>query len=60
MIATTETDALQFNTLHRRLDDIPSCATLFRETIAPFGFETFACAKVDVVERDRSAFYIID
>ena len=60
MIATTETDAFQFNTLLRRLDDIPSCATLFRQTIAPFGFDTFACGEVDVVERDPSAFYIID
>jgi LuxR family quorum sensing-dependent transcriptional regulator len=60
MSATSETDAFQFNTLLRRLDDIPACAALFRDTIAPFGFDAFACGEVDVVDRGRSAFYIID
>jgi hypothetical protein len=37
-----------------------ACATLFRERIAPFGFGVFACGEVDLMDRSRSALYIID
>jgi DNA-binding CsgD family transcriptional regulator len=60
MTSPSEADAFQFNVQLTRLSDIPSCATLFRETIAPHGFDTFACGEVDIVDRDRTAFYIID
>jgi LuxR family quorum sensing-dependent transcriptional regulator len=59
MPGTTETDAFQFNTQLRRLSDTAACAELFRGTIAPFGFDTFACGEVDVADRDRTTFYII-
>jgi DNA-binding CsgD family transcriptional regulator len=59
MSKTSETDAFEFNTKLRRLSDPASCAALFQAAIAPFGFDTFACGEVDLVDRDRGAFYII-
>lgn len=43
-----------------RLTTVSACAHLFRESIAPFGFDTFACGELDLVDRQRSAFYLID
>lgn len=60
MSRTSETDAFEFNTRLRRLDTPAACADLFRAVIAPFGFDTFSCGEVDLVDRDRSAFYLID
>jgi DNA-binding CsgD family transcriptional regulator len=60
MTATSEIDAFQFNTQLRRLNDIPACADLFRKTVASHGFDTFACGEVDVADRSRTAFYIVD
>jgi DNA-binding CsgD family transcriptional regulator len=53
-------DASQFNTRLRRLHSLAACAELFRDTIAPFGFDTFACGELDLSDRDRTVFYIID
>ncbi len=53
-------DAIEFNSRLRRLPSLPACAELFRNTIAPFGFDTFACGEVDLSDRDRTVFYIID
>jgi LuxR family transcriptional regulator, quorum-sensing system regulator BjaR1 len=60
MPGSSETDAFQFNIQLRRLGDLASCADLFRAAIAPFGFDTFACGEIDVAERSRNAFYIVD
>jgi len=37
-----------------------ACADLFRETIAPFGFDTFASGELDLADRARNVFYLID
>jgi len=56
----SELDAAQFNTALRRLKTPAACAALFRDAIAPFGFDTFACGEVDLKIRERCVFYIID
>jgi DNA-binding CsgD family transcriptional regulator len=55
-----DADAYRFNLAIRRLGTPAACGALFRETIAPFGFDTFACGELDLRDRDRNAFYIID
>jgi len=54
------TAASDFNRALIRLTTLLGCADLFRETIAPFGFDTFACGELDFDDRQRSAFYLID
>ena len=56
----SEVQAIGFNTALRRLDTPIECGRLFRATIEPFGFDTFACGVVDLSNRQRSTFYIID
>lgn len=52
--------AFEFTEALRRLTRLTDCATLFREAIVPFGFDTFACGAFDSRNRGRSVFYIID
>jgi DNA-binding CsgD family transcriptional regulator len=52
--------AFDFNMQLRRLSTPAACADLFRAAIAPYGFDTFACGELDLKDRDRRAFYIID
>ena len=40
-------DAAQFNRALRRQPSRDACGALFQETIAPYGFDTFACGEVD-------------
>lgn len=56
----TEEDAFQFNSALRRAASLAECADLFREFVAPFGFDTFACGEFDARHRERSVFYLID
>src|SRR5271170_6024481 len=56
----SETNAFEFNTQLRSLRSIAACADLFREAIAPFGFDTFACGELDLKVRERTVFYIVD
>lgn len=58
--APADDAAVAFNMALRRLDRTAECAALFHEAIAPFGFDTFACGEVDLVDRQRSVFYLID
>ena len=47
---------------HDRLHGLTSpdqCEALFRETVAPFGFDTFASGELNVANRSHSAFHII-
>ncbi len=53
-------DAFRFNTRLRNLKTPASCAELFRGAIAPLGFDTFACGVLDLKQRDRHVFYVID
>jgi len=52
--------AFEFNLAVRRQSSLPGCAALFRTEIARFGFDTFACGQLDLGDRDRTVFFIID
>ena len=43
-----------------RLTAIPAMTRLFRETIAPFGFDTFACGEIDLPLMSCVVFYVIE
>lgn len=53
-------DAGEFNTRLRRLATPAECAALFEKAIRPFGFDTFASGEVDLQDRSRSSFHIIN
>jgi LuxR family transcriptional regulator, quorum-sensing system regulator BjaR1 len=53
-------DAFEFHLKLRGLSTIEQMAGLFREAIAPHGFDTFACGELDLSNRDRTVFYSID
>ena len=55
----SESDAFRFNLELRRLRKPAACAALFREAIAQFDFDTFACGELDLRDRDRCVFYLI-
>ncbi len=59
MTTALQADAFDFNMRVRRLTTPAACGALFRDAIAPFGFDTFACGELDLMDRDRAAFYII-
>jgi DNA-binding CsgD family transcriptional regulator len=52
--------AFEFNLNLRRLEHPRECADLFRAAIAPYGFDTFACGELDLRDRDRTVFFVID
>jgi LuxR family quorum sensing-dependent transcriptional regulator len=52
--------AFSFSRTLSRLTTTSACADLFRETIAPFGFDTFASGELDLADRERNVFYLID
>jgi len=52
--------AFEFNLAIRRQTSLADCAALFRSEIAPFGFDTFACGELDLNDRDRTVFFVID
>ena len=53
-------DAHRFYLKLRRLRSLPSVVTLFRDSIAELGFDTFACGELDLAERSRNVYYVID
>ncbi len=53
-------DVFSFAKAIRDCKSLDACGALFRGTIAPYGFDTFACGEVDLDERNRSVFYIVD
>jgi DNA-binding CsgD family transcriptional regulator len=53
-------EAAQFNLRLRQCETIAACAALFRHTIAPYQFDTFACGELDLVRKERHAFFVID
>ena len=55
-----EGDAFAFNAAVRTMTTPSDCTMLFRRAIAPHGFDTFACGEVDLNNRERSVFYILD
>ncbi len=60
MTGGRERDAFAFAEQLRLLTTPSACADLFRAAIEPFGFDTFACGELDMDDRDRNVFYIID
>jgi len=52
--------AFQFNLELRRQTLLEQCKLLFRKEIANFGFDTFACGELDLRDRDRTVFFLID
>lgn len=37
-----------------------ACADLFRTAVVRFGFDTFACGELDITNKARSVFHLID
>lgn len=56
----SQRDASAFNAELRRLDTPAACKALFSASIEPYGFDTFACGEVDLTDRERAVFYLID
>lgn len=52
--------AFEFNLALRRETSLQACAALFRAEIERFGFDTFACGELDLSDRDRTVFFVID
>jgi LuxR family quorum sensing-dependent transcriptional regulator len=53
-------EIFDFSSAIRNCKTLDACARLFCETIARHGFNTFACGEVDMVERNRCVFYVVD
>jgi len=53
-------DAYQAYLHIRRQKTLADIARVFRACIAPFGFVTYACGELDLADRDRSVYYIVD
>jgi LuxR family quorum sensing-dependent transcriptional regulator len=53
-------DPVRFYAELQQQPDVASCAALFKSAVAPFGFDTFACGEIDLADRDRNVFYIIE
>jgi len=53
-------DAYQAYLHIRRQKTLAEIARVFRACIAPFGFVTYACGELDLADRDRSVYYIVD
>lgn len=53
-------DAIEFYADLQKQDNIVSCASIFKDAVAQFGFDTFACGEVDTEYRDRNVFYILE
>jgi len=56
----TDTEAAKFNLRLRLCETTADCATLFRNAIAPYQFDTFACGELDLKRKERHAFFVID
>lgn len=53
-------DAYQTYLQIRRQKTLADVAKVFRACIAPFGFVTYACGELDLKDRNRSVYYIVD
>ncbi len=56
----SDLEAFRFISRLRRLDHPRDCQRLFHDAIGRYGFDTFAMGELDLVDRGRSAFHIID
>ena len=53
-------DAYRFNMCVMGSPTLTECRSMFRDAIAAHGFTTFACGELDLRDRDRTVFHIID
>jgi LuxR family transcriptional regulator, quorum-sensing system regulator BjaR1 len=53
-------DAYQTYLQIRRQKTLADVSRVFRACIAPFGFVTYACGELDLADRDRSVYYLVD
>ncbi|HTX25171.1 MAG TPA: autoinducer binding domain-containing protein [Steroidobacteraceae bacterium] len=44
----------------RRQKSLADAAKIFRASISPYGFVTYACGELDLKDRDRSVYYVVD
>ena len=58
--APAPSGAIEFHYELQRCDDIECCAALFRKQALAYGFDTYACGEVDVDERERNVFFIVE
>jgi DNA-binding CsgD family transcriptional regulator len=58
--APAPSGAIEFHYELQGCNDIECCAALFREQAAAYGFDTYACGEVDVDERERNVFFIVE
>ena len=58
--AATLLDAYQTYLQIRRQKTLADAAKVFRATIVPHGFVTYACGELDLKDRDRSVYYVVD
>jgi DNA-binding CsgD family transcriptional regulator len=56
----TTLHAFEFLLKLNRVSTISAMTHLFRDTIAGFGFDTFACGEVDLQAKTHTVFYVID
>lgn len=56
----TDLDPYVFLSRLRKQSNPPDCGKVFRQAIAPLGFDTFACGEIDRRNRGTNTFYIID
>ncbi len=59
-LASDDLDPAEFNARLHQLDTPRECAALFARLIAPFGFDSFASGEVDLGDRSRSTFHLVD
>ena len=57
---TASLDAFEFHLKLCRLNSIETMTRLYRDAITQHGFDTFACGELDLVNRERTVFYVID
>ena len=43
-----------------RVDTVAACMKVFKDTIGPVGFDTYACGEVDLHNRERVVFFAVD
>ncbi len=53
-------DALRFYAALQERTSVTACAELFRDAVAQFGVEGFACGELDLDDRDRNVMFIAE
>lgn len=53
-------EALRFYAELQDRTSVAACAELFRDVVARFGIEAFACGEIDLEDRDRNVMFIAE